>query len=334
MKLRVLALGSLSAAVFLHCVNDDYTPPTLTFDGSARTPDANAADASAAETDAIPNVPDALEGGVDAGADADAEAGPLMDDAGCPLATGTLPDPVAAGIPAAGLVLWLLADRGVRTLVSGAMCRWDDMSGKGQAFVPATATPPALLPTGLKNKPAMSFGAAEQHLRRAGVLGIAPTAGRTFAVIGEAADTIRGFRYVSQALPASPGTSFALEQNTSGSLGSLEGMYITNNSYDANIATSIAPRTHVLSIGSFEPGGVLPNVLSYAIDGVAVTLTRTPVGAGNGLVEGFAPATETFLGQASPGFTGAVLGEVLVYDRALTEPERIAVEQYLAARFR
>jgi hypothetical protein len=81
------------------------------------------------------------------------------------------------------------------------------------------------------------------------------------------------------------------------------------------------------------PGTALPAALTYTVDGVVRALTRTPGGLGNGLVEDFSGANFTALGNAVAGFTGAELGDVLVWDRALTAPERAQVEAYFAARY-
>src|SRR6185369_1931951 len=103
--------------------------------------------------------------------------------------------------------------------------------------------------------------------------------------------------------------------------------------YDAYLATSTTARKHIYSIDSFVADTALPGALVYAVDGTVLTLSRTAGGLGNNKVESFASANFTTVGGGVAGFTGALVGEVLIYDRALTALERTAVNQYLAARF-
>jgi hypothetical protein len=261
------------------------------------------------------------------------DAGPGVDDAGCPLPTGLVLDAQDAGLPASGLRLWLRADTALAVVDGGAVCRWEDVSGNGQHFVPGTATPPWLSPAGLRGHPAVSFPGPSRHLTRSGVLGISATAGRTIAVIGLTQDTVRRFQYLIMGHAGSAGTYFSTDMNAFNTSGSKEGVYVTNNAYDADLATAAEVRTHVFSISSFAPGGDLPGVVQYSVSGTLRTLTRTPGGLGNGTVEDFSSADFTSVGLGTSGFTGALVGDVLVYDRALSATERTAVEAYLQARY-
>ena len=336
--LLVPILGAAFAS-FAACVDDsantgqspDASAPQ-TFDGSV---DATGRQDTGTVLDAGGG--DAADGSTPGDASRDAadaaDAAPRFDDAGCPLPTGVVADANDAGLPATGIALWLRGDLGVATLDGGAVCRWDDVSGKGRNFATALGPMPVLDPIGIKGKPAVSFTASGQHLVRNDVLGIAGTAGRTVAVYARSIDTARRYQPFHQGLPNSPGTYFGLDANTYLTAGNLEGAYVTNNAYDSNVATSTNARSHILSISSFAVGGALPGVLTYAVDGTLVTLTRTSGGLGNGTVEDFSAANQTTIGGAAAGFTGAELGEILVWDHALTAPERAAVQAYFQSRF-
>jgi hypothetical protein len=165
------------------------------------------------------------------------------------------------------------------------------------------------------------------------VLGLPARSGRTVAVIGLTTDLTHRFQYFVQGLPGSAGTYFGLDMNTFQTAGSRESVYITNNAFDTDLATAAEVRTHVYSISSFTPGGALPGVLQYWVSGVQRSLTRIQAGLGNGTVEDFSGANVTVLGGGEPAYTGALLGDVLVYDHALTDPERLAVEAYLQSRY-
>lgn len=292
--------------------------------GSEGAPDASEADAG--EADAAGFDAGTEDGSVDAGADAGVDAGPGRDDAGCPFPTGLTLDAADAGLPT-GLVLWLRADLGVATLDGGAVCRWEDLSGHQNHVFPATATLPRFSPTGLQGGPALLFSYLN-HLVRGDVLGLAATQGRTVAVRSQHTDTTHRFHSMLQGQSGTPGKYFGLDQNTFGTVGSREGVYITNNSYDSNVTTSGTPHVHVYSVSSLVVGTVLPGALVYTLDGVALTLTARP-GSSNHVVD-FSGANFTAVGYGpQAGFGSAALGDVLMFDHALTETERIAVEKHL-----
>jgi hypothetical protein len=210
------------------------------------------------------------------------------------------------------------------------VCRWDDVSGNGQSFTPASATPPTRIADGFGTTPAVSFNGSAQNLSRAGVLGIGATSARTVAVYSQTSDTTHRFESFFQGQGGSPGIYFGLDANTYMTAGNLEGVYVTDNSFDSDLATTTNGRTHILSISSFVAGTALPGALVYEVDGTPRTLTlRT----GSGTVEDFSNANFTSIGYGAAGFTGGMIGEVIVYDRALTALERTTIEQYFAARF-
>ncbi|MBK6687914.1 MAG: hypothetical protein IPG45_25800 [Deltaproteobacteria bacterium] len=258
----------------------------------------------------------------------------LRDDAGCPFPSGAIDDPTAVGLPS-GVVLWLRGERGVATLPDGiSVCRWEDVSGNGRHFLPATATLPSYQAAAVGGRPAVVF-VTNSRLERPDVLGLGATQGRAIAVRSQIVDTTRRFGSLLQGNRGNNWEYLELEQNTFNTVGSRVGVYLTANAYDSDVATSTAARTHVYSITTMVTGTTLPGALSYAVDGVERTLTRTPggngpSGPGNNLVWDFSGANFTSIGEtATPGFTGGAIGEVLVFDHPLTPQERAAVEAHL-----
>jgi hypothetical protein len=300
--------------------------------GTGAGSDAGSMDAGAGSMDAgaveDAGAPDA--GGLDAGAP---DAAVAYDDAGCSVPPTVVLDATDAGLPVDGLRLWLRADTAVSVTADGEVCRWNDVSGLGHDFTPATATRPRWVATGLNGYPAVSFPGPNRHLTRAGVLGIPPTAGRTAALIGLDPDLTHRFLYFEMGQVGTPGTYFSLDTNTFNTTGGKEGAYLTNNAYDADLATAAEVRTHVLSVSTLDAGTPLPGPMRYSVNGTVRTLTRTSGGLGNGTIEDFSGANTTLLGYGVSGFTGAVVGDVLVYDRALTASERTEVEAYLRGRY-
>lgn len=291
----------------------------------AAAPDADPTDADPADADlADADPPDS--GAPDSG---------LRDDAGCPFPSGVIDDPTAVGLPS-GVVLWLRGERGVATLPDGiSVCRWEDVSGNGRHFSPATAALPSYQATAVGGRPGVVF-VTNSRLERPDVLGLGATQGRAIAVRSQILDTTRRFGSLLQGNRGNNWEYLELEQNTFNTVGSRVGVYLTANAYDSDVATATTARTHVYSITTMVPGTTLPGALSYAVDGVERTLTRTPggngpSGPGNNLVWDFSGANFTSIGDtATPGFTGGAIGEVLVFDHALTPQERAAVEAHLS----
>ena len=109
-------------------------------------------------------------------------------------------------------------------------------------------------------------------------------------------------------------------------------VYVTDNSYDSDIATTTNARSHILSINSFVIGTALPGALTYEVDGTLRTLTVAHANGGNA-IEDFSAADFTSVGYGDPGFGGGVIGEVIVYSRELSAPERVQIENHFTARF-
>lgn len=291
-------------------------------------PDSSLPDAARAETEQ-PDLDAGPDASQDAATDTGVDSGPVYDDAGCTV-TGALPP--ADGLPTNGLVLWLRADRGLSMTTAGAICHWDDLSGNGNDFTVSGSTAPALVSNALRNHPGVSF-TGDALAARAGVLGIGATSARTVAVFGANGSTAVRAEYFYQGKGATAGTYFGLDQNTfNATVSEREGVYVTNNAYESGLATTTAARSHILSISDFTAGTALPGALVYSVDGTDLTLTRTPGGLGNGTVESFAPADFTNIGIGPAGSTRYV-GEVIVWNRALTPTERTQVNDHFQAHF-
>ncbi len=234
----------------------------------------------------------------------------------------------SAGLPASGLVLWLRADHGVYKTVVNRVCAWVDQSGHGNVLRDAV-NPPLWAATGLGNKAAIHFDAPSTYLTTAGVLGIAATSGRTFVAVIQLVNTTARFQAVQQGQTGSPGTYLNLDANTFQTAGSREGVYATNNAYDAPLATSTSPRIHVFTISTMVPGTAVLSAIHYRVNGTTQSLTRTPAGLGNGNLEDFSNADFTLVGAG----LDAIVAEVLVYDRALSMSERASTEAALKTRY-
>jgi hypothetical protein len=262
--------------------------------------------------------------------DALAEALPLFDaGSDCVAPSGETPlSAAAAGLPSTGLALWLRGDRGIYKTAAQGVCAWADQSGHGTVLT-GTGVRPAWTSNGLGGQPAVHFMAAGQQLGTSGVLGIAPTSARTIVAVLSLVATAQRFEAVFQGQGDTPGTYLGLDANTFGTVGNREGVYMMNNAYDSALATSSASRIHVYTMATMTPGAPILPAIDYRVNGATQTLTRRPVGLGNGNFEDFSQANFTSVGSLAEG----IIAEVLVYDRALTVDERGAVETALKTRY-
>lgn len=289
--------------------------------------DAQSRDAIAVpDADALPADADPPDVAADA-ADLDAAADAGDVDGGAVCSTVCSPPPVAAPIPRAGLVLWLRSDLGVNIGPTDEACVWCDLSGQSNDM-PARGAP-VRLTTGPGGHPVVRTNGSDSF-RRADVLAITSTQGRTLISVARLTDLDARVYPVGQGRLGTPGTYVHIDINTFNSTPRLFGAYVTNNAYRSSTPTSTTTAAvHVVRLETMEVGRPVLDELSYFIDGVEQTLTRTPGGLGNGLIETF-DADFTDVGR---GDADVDLSEVLIYDRPLSAPEREQVEVYLTQRY-
>lgn len=241
----------------------------------------------------------------------------------------------AEGLPTAGLVLWVRADRGVYKTAQNEVCGWQDQTGQAGLLRPSV-TRPAWQTAGVGGKPSILFSVSGQDLYVSGTVGIAATSARTFIAVSQLVNPAGRFHPVLQGEGGSAGTYVGIDANTWQTAGNLEGVYVTNNSYDTTLATASTPRVHVMTLSTLTPGTAVTAALDYRVNGAPQTFSLK---SGSGTIADFSAANFTTVGDVSgtpsagaAGGTGAV-AEALVYDRALTPDERLAVEAALKARY-
>jgi hypothetical protein len=298
--------------------------------GEPREAAADASDDSA--TDGAADVVTPAEASADAAPDAapdiDAGAGCLSPGTESPLSAAS------AGLPADGLALWVRADRGVYMTAQSEVCAWKDQSGNDR-LLSAASTRPIWQGASVGGMPAIHFSAVGTDLYTPDLLGIGATSARTFIAVAELVNTTGRFHPILQGQGNSAGTYLGIDANTWQTAGSLEGVYVTNNSYDTALATSASPRVHVLTVTTLMPGTAVTAAIDYRVNGATQTFT---IKAGSGTLVDFSAADFTAVGAVSgtpstPGYGDAMVAEALIYDRALTVNERAAAEAALEARY-
>ncbi len=256
--------------------------------------------------------------------------------AGCmPPGAETTLSAAAEGLPTDGLVLWVRGDRGVYKTSDNAVCAWGDQISPARLLHPSTSRP-TWQSAGVGGQAAIHFNVVGSDLYT-DLLGISATSARTFIAVSQLASATGRFHPILQGQGNSPGTYVGIDANTWQTVGSREGAYVTNNSYDSATATiTTAPRVHVLTISTLVPGTAVMTAVDYRIDGATQTLTLKQ---GDGTIADFSAADFTTIGAVSgtpsAGVTtgDAFVAEALIYNRALTLVERAAVETSLKARY-
>ena len=243
--------------------------------------------------------------------------------------------PTAEGLPALGLVLWVRGDRGVYKTSQNEVCGWRDQAGEGRLLRPS-GTRPTWQSATVGGQPGILFSVESQDLYTSGVVGIAPSSGRTFIAVSKLVNPTGRFHPILQGQGGTPGTYVGIDANTWQTAGSLEGAYVTNNSYDSALATSTSPRVHAMKLSTLVAGTAVTAALDYRVNGATQTMTLK---AGSGTIVDFSGADFTTVGAVSgtpsagaAGGTG-IVAEAIIYDRALSMTEIVAIETVLEARY-
>ncbi|MDB4980178.1 MAG: hypothetical protein JWM82_930 [Myxococcales bacterium] len=244
--------------------------------------------------------------------------------------------PAAEGLPVDGLVLWVRGDRGVYKTAQNEVCAWRDQSAQDRLLIPGAGGRPAWESAGVGGQAAIHFITEGQDLYTPDVLGMSATSPRTFIAVSKLVNTAGRFHPILQGEGGTPGNYLGIDSNTWQTVGSLEGAYATVNSFDTTMPTSASARVHVLTVSTLMPGTVATAALDYRVNGTSKALTLK---AGNGTIASFAGANFTTVGAVSgtpsAGAAGGngLVAEAIIYNRALTVDERVAIETALKTRY-
>jgi alpha-tubulin suppressor-like RCC1 family protein len=212
-----------------------------------------------------------------------------------------------ANLPPIGLKLWLKADAGVTKDGNNLVTRWADQSGNANDAIQSNA-PPLYVPNGLAGKPVLRFNGSTASM--SGTLSLS----NQISVIAVAANGSNpGYkRLINNQL------HFAMEVASDGNFASLYG----NGTWNT-LQTHAAP----LVAGAFNILESINNGTDTAyIDGQFLDARSNPMGA-------FSNGYE--LGRCACGdeyWDGDVV-EILIYDHALSDADRLAVEAYLNNKY-
>ncbi|HEX7862192.1 MAG TPA: Ig-like domain-containing protein [Verrucomicrobiae bacterium] len=229
-------------------------------------------------------------------------------------------------IPANGLALWLRPDRGVNTNASGAVTLWEDWSGNvnnARQVDPAKA--PMLVPSALNGQPVLDFDGTDDFLE----VGHSPS-----LIINGDITTLFVVNFDDHAFYQAV---WAKTGGGGGNIPAANDYYLVPNSgipryYRGNPAGAIGfvDGTEAVPAGQYVIAG-----FGYS----GITATHYLGAAENGALEldrpGGDSGTPLRIGTRGDSFTKlkGTLAEVIIYNRALPEAERLQLVSYLQTKY-
>ncbi|HEY5791937.1 MAG TPA: chitobiase/beta-hexosaminidase C-terminal domain-containing protein, partial [Chthoniobacterales bacterium] len=216
-------------------------------------------------------------------------------------------------VPAPGLDLWLKADAGVTKDVDGKVSVWADQTANGNHASQASAgSQPVWVDEALGGKPVLSFGGTIQSMSVANAHNF-DLAAPTIYVVGKA--TSGSYLAKNQANYVD-GRRRKLQLKSD--------CFASGPDYATISYTAISQNYHILGVE-----GISNTSQKIFVDGVENASTQTLDftsynEAGLLIGAAFSSGAEPLNGQ---------IAEILVYDRILTESERLQVEVYLSQKY-
>jgi hypothetical protein len=238
-------------------------------------------------------------------------------------------DPIAPAITSGALRLWLKADAGVLTNATGLVSVWQDQSGNNNHASQSVAgqQPALVFPSAIGGRPALRFDGIENsttgdYLRGTGDVAI-PNAYTAFAVYSESLNTDPNGvgKEIVFVGTASPGAGRGIAVTPANTL------LFTTFAVDYNTGFAIPTNTYRIATERFDTNKTLAEIW----DRSPTNSTRYSFAASGQTIP---PAGYYVAGMGSNmrNFGGDV-AEVLIYSGYLPDSDRLAVEQYLAAKY-
>jgi hypothetical protein len=223
------------------------------------------------------------------------------------------------------LALWLKADAGVTTS-GGDVISWTDSSGNGNNAIGTPGLTPTFIPSdpGIQNMPALHFDSLNDRMNAGSNVDATQ-----FTIFSVFRATDLGFGAIVDMVNPSPvSENYAL---LTGQDTGQENWFLQWNN------------------GGFDNINPGPNQVSYLNQWVIRTDRHDGAGNAamyrNGVIEASStgdtnPTTDAsnqlWIGHyqvGSTGYFGGLIAEILIYDRALSESERVSVEAYLTEKY-
>ena len=224
----------------------------------------------------------------------------------------------------AGLVLWLTSDAGIIIDGSGNVQTWADQSGNGNDFIQnsASARPTLVTAAGPDGADVLHFDGLDDVLATPAQL----VAGTSVTVFSVMAVREPGFPW---ALGTPVGDRMLYEGHPSGSVTGPDFFDVAHdNSHDAR-ASLPGINDDTYKILTITGSGTIHDVRVF-MNGAPANMS----GTGSNVPLDFSPGNALgFVHTTANPFTEVDFAEFIVYDRELSETERVSVESYLANRY-
>lgn len=219
----------------------------------------------------------------------------------------------------------------------GSVDAWTDDSGNGNNFTQDTADARPSVATGAANgNRALQFDGENDHLLREDALGIANDSSRTVVVVSRLSDPTVRSPFLMQGQFDSGGSGsnyYGLEANTFNTTGERFGAYLVSVGHDAELETNTSYNVHVLRTESFPELSSIEQSTTYHVNGNQVALEATPDNARNSPFMADSTAIGAFPESEPGALLSGAIAEVAVYDRALADDERSAIENKLIDKY-
>jgi hypothetical protein len=223
--------------------------------------------------------------------------------------------------PSSGLKLWLRADAGVTLDDTGKVSGWSDLSGAGNSISQDDpALRPSLVANVLQGKPAIRFASAGQILRNNARILSGTTPFTTFTAAKFNSVPTGLWQYLWWNGLSTPTEGYGFYISTTYKLRSGWG----NQSYYVGDSNVVLAGHWYRACSRYTPGA--HQVWLNGVSRGSSAKSDSNFTGGFFSVGNFGPDTN------NRGFFGDI-GEILIYDRALTDEERAGVESYLASRW-
>ncbi len=232
----------------------------------------------------------------------------------------------AGGPGIAGSVLWLRADSLRGVLGDGAaVAQWLDSSGTGaDASQPVSGKQPVFSMSSINGLPAVTFDGVDDRLENASAS--FSSTHSIFAVWTIRAETGDGWAFVLRPSASTySGFSFRLGMPNKLAFETSQGTLPILSSF---VTSSVEPSASPFLVSATISGLTGMQSQNLYIDGVLDE--QAPMQAGNSaqVRVGYSVGEMTTLGGVS-----ADVAEIIVYDTALADPDRLQVEAYLRAKY-
>lgn len=230
-----------------------------------------------------------------------------------------------------GLVFWVKADAGVTTNASGNVIEWADQSGHGNLATNITGSAPQYVVSepGLNNRPTLRFNGSSQKMVVANRMLTNGIEGCTIIAMAKA--NINNNPCIVGIRTGSENPLMQLDQDGTGHL-----RFIVRNAAGSAVANALSTQAaHTGTYGMYA-GKLFKGADTYWTNRVYFSNSSTAeasASANFGTTADLTSGTQYIGGLASSHWNGDI-AEVMIYERALSEAELSAVEEYLASRYK